>query len=240
MNKIITFETLSNFCYTNINVVKKPIKGIVLEFFGLGSCRMIDNDEMEPATEYGGKGLLWVVPYNNPWNWMNPQAIAYTDELLDVVRAAYGTDLPLAVNGLSMGGLDALTYCCYTKHPFEVCGTNCAVCDLVYHYGERKDLPRTLYSAFWHEEGNLLEVLSHYSPYHIADKLPRIPYMMVHSLNDDCVNIEKHPRPFVEKMKRLGYDVTYIEDDSVGHCTMTKPTLRKYYDFLEEKLLNRE
>ena len=33
------------------------------------------------------KGIACLIPYLNPWNWMNRQAVAYTDELIAVLCA---------------------------------------------------------------------------------------------------------------------------------------------------------
>ena len=89
MEKIITWENLRNFAYCNDGVCQKPIRGIVISFFGLGSTAMFQEDT-EEAIFYGENGILYLVPYNNPWAWMNPQAVAYTDELVDVLFAHYG------------------------------------------------------------------------------------------------------------------------------------------------------
>ena len=88
MENIINFENLRSFSYVNDTICKKPIKGIVISFMGLGGMAMYDNDSME-GEFYADKGILYVVPYNNPWAWMNKQAVRYTDEIIDVLIKKY-------------------------------------------------------------------------------------------------------------------------------------------------------
>ena len=44
MEKIITYENLRSFAYVNDNVCEHPIKGIVLNFFGLGGDEMYSDE----------------------------------------------------------------------------------------------------------------------------------------------------------------------------------------------------
>ena len=47
MEKIITYETLRSFAYVNDNVCTRPIKGIVLNFFGLGGDEMYSEETVD-------------------------------------------------------------------------------------------------------------------------------------------------------------------------------------------------
>ena len=47
MNKIITYETIRNFAYVNDKICKKPIRGVVVQFCGLGNKEMYDEDTNE-------------------------------------------------------------------------------------------------------------------------------------------------------------------------------------------------
>ena len=86
MEKLITYENLRNFAYCNAGICEGKIKGIVLDFMGLGFASMFDEDT-ELGIFYAQKGILYVLPYNNPWSWMNRQAVAYTDEIIDAEQA---------------------------------------------------------------------------------------------------------------------------------------------------------
>jgi len=222
MEKIITFENLNSFAYTNHSICKHPIKGIVLDFFGLGGADMYFEDTAR-GKEYAELGILFVVPYNNPWAWMNRQAISYTDEIMDVLFEALDLpdDLPIASTGGSMGGMSALIYTLYAKRTPTTCVANFPVCDTVAHYSERNDLPRTMYSAFFHEEGSLDDVLKKYSPLHQAENMPDIDYHIFHCTADKAVNIDAHSEKFVEKMQQLGRRITYDRVPDRGHCHLT-------------------
>jgi len=239
MNKLITFATIRNFAYINDAIVTKPIRGIVLNFFGLNNRDMFD-DETAEGEYFGERGILYVHPYNNPWNWMNRQAIAYTDEILDVLIDALKLDeqIPIVSTGGSMGGLSALVFTYYAKRTPVACVTNCPVCDMPFHLTERPDLPRTLYSAFWHEEGDIAQVLEAYSPLHLAPQMPDIPYHIFHCTADKSVNIDKHSRRFVDAMHENGRDVTFIAVPDRAHCKLPYAVKKQYKEIAASAILN--
>lgn len=231
MEKVITYENLRHFCYSNDQLVKGPIRGIILVFFGLGSTAMFDEPmDKNEGIPYGEQGILYLLPYNNPWCWMNKQAVDFTDEILDVLFEHYNLpeDTPIISTGGSMGGQSALTYMAYAKRTPVACLANCPVCDMVYHYGERFDLPRTIYSALAHEEGTLEDGLKRLSPLHLAEKLPKVPYYIFHCSEDKLVNIDLHSKRFVAKMEELGHQV--VSDFNCGeiHCNLTEAALAQW------------
>ncbi len=222
VKKLITYDTIRSFCYTNDALIEGPVRGIVLDFFGLGNTNMFFEDT-DAGRTWAEKNILLVVPYNNPWAWMNPQAIETTDEILDVLfeKLALPEGTPIVSTGGSMGGMSAITYMAYAKRTPVACVANCPVCDLPYHFTERPDLPRTLYSAFYHEDGAIGDVLPRFSPLHLVGKLPRVPYFIFHCEEDKAVNIAKHSERFVAAMKQAGYDVTLTRVPERGHCNLT-------------------
>ena len=221
MDKIIKYENLRHFAYVNDRVCQRPIRGIVLSFSGLGGMGMIE-DENDSGRLYGENGILFVEPYNNPWSWMNRQAVGYTDEIVDVLfdHFALPANTPIVSTGLSMGGLASIIYCLRAKRTPIACVANCPVCDLVFHYDERPDLPRTLYSALWNEVGSLEEALKNGSPLHLADQLPLIPYHVFHCTNDQLVDKERHSDRLVEALRLRGRTVTYTVIPGRGHCDL--------------------
>lgn len=160
MEKIITHENLRSFAYVNEDICARPIRAICLEFFGLNGNAMYSEDT-ERGKLLAKEGILLVIPYANPWAWMNRQAVALADEIVDVLIAAHQLreDIPVISTGGSMGGLSALVYTRYAKRTPAACVANCPVCDLPYHFTERPDLPRTLYSAFGSYEGTMEDAL---------------------------------------------------------------------------------
>ncbi len=221
MEKIITYENLRKFAYSNDQLIKRNIKGIVLYFSGLGNMTIHDTDPSE-ALEYAEKGIIFVVPYYNPWSWMNKQAVAYTDEIISVLCEKYGlsSSVKIVSTGDSMGGLSSLVYCVYAKITPCACVANCPVCDLPYHFTERPDLPRTLYSAFGEYEGSMQSAMRSCSPLHLVEKMPNISYTIFHCSNDTAVNLQKHSNLFVEAMQ-VTHSIRLIVVPLREHCNLT-------------------
>ncbi len=233
MERIMTYENLKSFAYVNDSVCEKPIRGIVIQFFGLGSQTRYPTDTVE-GEFYGEKGMLYVYPYNNPWCWMNRQAVDFTDEIIDVLIDKYNLDknIPIVSTGGSMGGQGALVYMAYTKHNTVACVANCPVCDVVYHYTERDDLPRTLYSAVYGMEGSLKDGLESISPLHLADKMPAAKYHIFHCTADNAVNIDSHSEKFVASMRALGHSITFDKVQGRGHCALTLKMKKLYAEYI--------
>lgn len=221
MEKIITYDTLRKFAYSNDQLIEGEIKGIVLNFYGLGGTAMHGADPGD-AAEFAAKGVLYVIPYYNPWCWMNRQTVDYTDEIIAVLCEKYGLDSSVKVvsTGGSMGGLSALVYCAYAKITPCACVASCPVCDLPHHFTERNDLPRTLYSAFGSYDGTFEQALESCSPVHLVDKMPDIPYTVFHCGADKSVNIEMHSMRFVELMKQT-HTIDFHVVPHRGHCDLS-------------------
>ena len=236
MEKIITIENLRRFAYCNDQICKRPIKGIVIYFYGLGGQFLFEEDTDE-GRMYGEKGILYLVPYQNPWAWMNRQTVELTDELLDVLFKAYDLpeNTPVVSTGKSMGGLSALVYTYYAKRTPVACITNCPVCDLPYHFNERPDLPRTLYSAFYTYEGTLEDALRSASPLHLVPKMPDISYAVFHCEEDRAVNKQIHSDRFVERMLK-NHKVAYYPVSGRGHCDLTEEMWQKYHQWAMEAI----
>ena len=228
MEKIITYETLRNFAYSNDSLIKGKIKGIVLNFYGLGGMT-IHNTDPGDALEYAEQGIIYVIPYYNPWSWMNKQAVAYTDEIISVLCEKYGLgpSVKIVSTGGSMGGLSALVYCAYAKITPCACVANCPVCDLPYHFTERPDLPRTLYSAFGEYDGDMQSALRSCSPLHLVEKMPNISYTVFHCDEDKSVNLEQHSKRFVEAM-RESHQITFNTVPLRGHCDLSAEARVRY------------
>jgi dipeptidyl aminopeptidase/acylaminoacyl peptidase len=89
-------------------------------------------------------------------------------------------------------------------------------------------LPRTLYSSLYNENGTLDEVLAKASPYHMAENMPNVKYHLFHCDKDSAVNIDKHSRVFVEKMKEYGKDISFTVVKDRDHCDLTPEALEEY------------
>ena len=240
MEKIITMENLRNFAYCNHTICQQPIRGLVVSFFGLGGAAMFSEDPPE-GIELANQGILYVIPYQNPWAWQNKQNIAYTDEILDLLFEEYQLpqDLPIVSSGGSMGGLSALVYMVYAKRTPAACVANCPVCDLPFHYTERPDLPRTLYSAFYHYNVNLQEALQSASPLHLVEKMPvNSTYTLFHCEKDTAVNKQNHSDRFVEKMNQK-HTVHYYAVPNKDHCDLPEEMQRLYKQHIVDAIVKK-
>lgn len=238
MEKIITMENIRRFAYVNDAVCVRPVRGVAVYFPGLNNRDMHDFDP-EEGELFGEAGILYVIPYNNPWSWMNRQAVGYTDEIIDVLFRAYDLpeNTPVVSMGRSMGGLASLVYTYYAARTPVACVANCPVCDAVYHFTEREDLPRTMYSALYHEEGTLEEALKSISPLHLAEKMPRVRYHIFHCGEDRAVNMQMHSDRFVEVMRKAGQDVTYDIVPGRGHCKLTLKMKKRFEQYAMDAIL---
>ena len=171
---------------------------------------------------------------------MNAQAVAYTDEIIDVLFEKFDLPetTPVVSMGQSMGGLASLVYTRYSKRTPVGCIANCPVCDLVYHFTERPDLPRTIYSALWHEDSDIGEAMKKYSPLHLASEMPDTKYYIFHCDKDKAVNLKLHSGKFVEAMKACGKDIEMEIIKDRGHCKLTiqaqNKRLQMALDFIGE------
>lgn len=241
---IITFEQIDRFAHTNLDIVKKPIVGIAVQFFGLGHNKMIDPLDIEnkyvvKSTAYAKEGILYVFPYNNPWNWMNKQAVAFTDEVIDaLIRGLDLSDnIPIVSIGGSMGGQSALVYTRYAKRTPVACVANCPVCDMPYHFTERRDLPRTLYSAFGTYDMTMDEALRSVSPLHLAPEMPNVDYHVFHCDCDKAVNIDKHSMRFVEAMQ-AEHQITFHTVHGRGHCDLDDEAAEAFDNYVYSAVEN--
>ena len=236
MKKVITAENVRMFAYVNDTICKRPIKGIAVNFMGLGGLTMYDREESEQGKRMAEQGILYVLPYLNPWCWMNPQAVKTTDEIIDAVMERCGlTDVPIVSTGGSMGGLSALIYTRYAKRTPAACVANCPVCDLPYHYTERPDLPRTLYSAFGTADAETLEdAMKKASPLHLAlaKDMPKAKYVIFHCEADEMVNKQQHSDRLVAALKEF-CDVEYYGVPDRRHCDLSEEMAALY----EQKII---
>lgn len=232
-------EDIHKFAWIGDSVLRKPVRGVVVDFHGLGNSQM----KMEPTIqdlELADAGALNVFPYYGPWSWMNREACKSMDELIDRVYKEFNLDdkTPLILRGGSMGGSSALVYTRYAKRPVAACAANCPVADLPFHSTEREDLPRTIHSAFGHYPEPLDQVLQEHSPVHLVGSLPDIPYLIIHGDKDMAVNKERHSDVLVQRMRERGLKVEYIEVSGMGHCTFTDySAYRRMMDFIRSSLI---
>lgn len=240
MERIINSANIKRFAYVNDGVCALPVKGIVISFFGLNDVSMFHTDTVE-GEFYGENGILYVVPYANPWAWMNRQTVDFVDEIIDVLISEFGLNdnIPIVSSGGSMGGQSALVYCVYAKRTPACCVVNCPVCDVVYHYTERDDIPRTMYSALGSYNGSLENALKSISPLHLIEKMPRIDYHIFHCDADKAVNIKKHSDRFFKSMCQAGHSISFDIEHDRGHCNLSYANKKLYAAYILDAIENR-
>ncbi len=223
--------------WTSVQYLRGPVRGIILRFAGLGSTEMRSGADPSEL-EWSDKGGLVVVPYHDPWAWMNGQTRAFVDELVDAVKRRHklSEDIPVISTGGSMGGQGALVYTRYSRHGVVACFANCPVCDVPFHYTERPDLPRTFHHAYG-SYGDIDTKLREHSPLHLVGSMPKADYLIVHGMKDTAVAKAKHSDPFVAAMRAAGKNVEYIELPNMNHCgPMDYKTLRQTIEFVARRM----
>lgn len=241
MKRVITYENLRSFAYSNDHLFAGPVRGIVVSFMGLNNRSMFtDEDAPARAQLLAKENIIFVIPYLDPWNWMNSQALHTVEDILLSLREHYGLpeNVPVVSSGNSMGGLCALLYTLHASRAPIACVTNCPVCDLAGHYYERPDLPRTLYAAYGQWEADTLEeALKANSPLHQAEHMPDADYVIFHCGADSKVNIHAHSEQFVEKMKD-GHCIRLHVVPERDHCDLGEEAENQYNQALIDAVKN--
>ncbi len=211
-------ETIKEIAWVGDDYLEGKAKGIVLSFHGLGGG--LKTAPSIEELEWARCGGLVVYPYYGPWAWMNRQARAMVDELLESVIDVYGLpcNLPVICTGGSMGGHASLLYTRYAKGRVSACLANCPVCDLKYHFHERPDLPPTIRHALRGYPEDLNTLLAEHSPLSQVAAMPNIPYLIIHGAKDKAVSKSDHSDKLVAAMRKQKLDVNYIEVSEMGHC----------------------
>lgn len=224
----INKNTLNYFARTNEKILTGPIRGVVLEFPGLGggSCMGGVDSVGEYTAAYGlrcgRENILLAYVFTGPWSWMNDSAVRITDAVVDAIWEKYGLsdDVPLISTGGSMGGCGALVYSVYAKRKPSACAANGPACDAMDIYYAHPDFARTLFNAVAHYECGFEEAMASISPLKLVDRMPDIPYYIVHTDMDDIIPVEKHSDLLVKRMRERGLDAEYIVVPDRGHCDL--------------------
>ena len=227
-SKCINRDTLPYFASTNEMVLTGPVRAVVLEFPGLGggSC-MGGQDAVGPYTApyglyCGHENILLAYVFTGPWSWMNDVAVRIADAVVDAIwdRFQLSDDTPLISTGGSMGGCGALLYSVYGRRTPSACATNGPACDALDLYKSAPDFARTLFNAVAHYDCDLEEALASLSAIRLVDRMPNIPYYIVHTDMDEAIPIERHSGALVPLMRQRGLDVTFNVVPNRRHCDL--------------------
>ena len=203
------------------------IRGVMLWFHGLnGLCRTARNQISALEAEVASRGGLVVFPFCNPWSFLSRNEVAFVDRLIPEIYRQYQLDvhLPLVSAGQSMGGASALLYCRYGKWPVARCAALAPLCDPEDYYDHwtpaRPSGCAAMHNMFDPEGGDFRDRLKEHSPLRQAEKMPRIPYLLVHSDGDDIVP-KSHSDQMVAELLRANHLVTYRQQRHFGHTALS-------------------
>lgn len=219
MYPIKSFDELSRFCRTNQEVFKGEVKRLVLLFQGLNRFEYYDQVTSDIEFLLAEKSSLLVIPYLAPWSWMNVSSVMYTNWLVEEIFRLFELpqDTKIVSTGFSMGGLAALIYPIFSDRSIAGVMANSPVCNLVEHFQERRDVPRTLINAFISYPDGLEEGIRSRSPIHQIEAMKKIPYFIVAGGADDQVSKARHADQLVKLMREKNFDITYHEIPTMRH-----------------------
>ncbi len=233
MRSPITYENLRVYAYSNDKQIRGKIRGIVVYFTGMGCDDRFDGT-LEEGDWLAERNIAYLIPYGDPWAWMNRKQVHLADTVIDTLLTHYDLpgDTPIVSAGLSMGGHGALVYPIYARHTPVASVSNCPVCDLFYLPNEIPDAPSSFYSAFYDEPGTMDEILHRYTPLDVAEAelLPRIPYTILQCTEDALVHKANHADRLVALLTAHGYDINYRLVPDRGHCDLPPKDKRAFYD----------
>ena len=236
MTPLKNISEIKKYCRANWEYIEGPIRSVVVEFQGLNRLEYLVQPSCQLELELASENILYVIPYTDPWGWMNETQAQYTDWLLERLFELLSIDrnVPVISTGYSMGGLGALMYPVFSRHNVSACMANSPVCDLVSHFTERDDLPRTLMSAFMSYPGGLEAGLESRSPIHQIDRLKQIPYFIVAGWKDTDVSIKNHSQRLTALMQERGMTLTYYALPTMIHWKINDyRVLRASIDFIK-------
>lgn len=215
------------FAYTNAHCLERGgIRGIALCFSGFNCTPYyVGQPEPDDMPFYNEHGILFVMPYYNPWSWMTEGTVYYIEEIVSVLRRALdlpASRVPLISTGGSMGGYSAIMFSYFARleRPVAVVA-NCPVCDLVAIRHELPETERAFYTTYGSIPGREDDILASRSPVNLVPRMPRVPYYIYHCSADPTVHKATHSDRFVPLMLEHGFELTYHEVPDRGHCDLT-------------------
>ena len=237
---VINRDTLNYFARTNERMLTGPIRGVVLEFPGLGggSCMggidAVGENTSLYALRCAHENLLQAYVFTGPWSWMNRPAVEIADAVVDAIweRYSLSDDIPLLSTGGSMGGCGALLYARYSRHRVAACAANGPGCDMMALYKSHVDFARTIFNAVAFYDCDFDEALRSLSANEQVPYMPRIPYYIVHTSRDEVIPIEKHSDIFVRRMREAGHQVEYHVVPDRLHCDLESKDAYALFDWI--------
>ncbi len=244
MKKYINKDTYQLYAKTNEALIDGKVKGIILEFPGLGggSCLGGTLDmgtyDGDYAKMCASEGIILAYIFPGPWSWMNKGAVRITDAVVDAIREKHNLDKnkPIGLSGGSMGGLGALIYSVETKNKISAVCAACPCVDVLDRFMCKETFPRTFISAVADYDMSMENALKTISPMHRMDDFKNIPYFITNSCDDE-VFPEKLLDSFVEKMIDKGHNVEYRKMPGKKHGEFFPEIKDEFYEFAIHSIL---
>lgn len=243
-NKYIHKGNIADFVNTNEEFLVLPIKGIVIEFPGLGggSClggnMEFESYSSEWAKRFAEKGIVLAYLFPGPWSWGNKGAVRMADAIVDAIKDKYNAkcDLPVAACGGSMGGVGALIYSADSRHELSAVASACPCVDVLKNIADVPVFARTYVSAAAVYDMELEEALKKFSPMHRINDMQKTTYFICSDEKDE-VFPEEECDNFVEKLKELGHKVEYHKQPELTHGYFLPEVREKLHMTLEKAIL---
>ena len=244
-SKLINKDTISYYANTNEEYLTLPVKGIVIEFPGLGGGSCIGGSaEQESygtvwAKRYAEKGIVAVYLFPGPWSWGNKVSMRMADAVVAAVADKYNLKegFPVAACGGSMGGTGTLMYAAESSFKLCCAAAACPCVDIPDRLACHESFPRTYVSAAAAYDMELEDALKMFSPAHRISDLQKIPYFICSDGADDIFP-EGQCDSYVENLKKAGLSVEYHKQPELGHGGFLPEVRERLHLFIENAILS--
>ena len=242
--KYINKDTIRLYANTNEEHLVMPVKGIVVEFPGLGggSClgglMDMQSYSSKESLLFAQKGIIIAYLFPGPWSWGNKGAVRMADAVIDAIKDKYTLNdkIPVAACGGSMGGLGALIFSAGTRHKLCMVAAACPCIDVLDRLNCDETFPRTFISAAACYDMELENALKSFSPMHCIDKLQNTDYFIC-SDAEDQIFPESQCDLFVEKLRARNLHVEYHKQPALPHGGFLPEIREKLHCNIESAIL---
>lgn len=245
--EVFTYKDINYFTRNNLNYIEGDIKGIVMEFPGLGgsSCLggLVSMGEYNTgwAQNCGKNGILVMYMYCGPWSWGNKGVVRMADLVIDALKEHFDLpdDIPVVSTGGSMGGIGALNFTHGSRHNIVACMAACPCYDILGEYTSfnvNPSFPRTYITAVYNYDMTLTDALKSITPCENIETMPKVPYYIVCNENDECFD-DEGMKKFAKDMEDAGHNVTFKFLPGTTHGQFTDEERVSYTSFIEKSIL---
>ncbi len=239
MDKQYLKTHLNRACLSNIDLIDGEIKGIALYFTGLGHASVPTTD-MVAAPFCAEKGILYILPFYNPWCWMNKRTVNYVDAIVDCAKELYNLDanIPVGIYGGSMGGYNTFHYALKSKHRIVAADLLCPCCNTEYEMSVNPGLLfRSYFDSAMEDTDDFGTYIKENSPVSMVEKLPKIPYRFAVGLRDTVLAPGAHSLLMIERMTEAGHSVERMDYPEMAHCNISSKQRIEEHRWLCEKII---